>query len=59
MYIIELITTSKSGLRVAVGTPKELFSVLTAFDCSPRVVAWRIEGYLPSSFGWADKGWER
>ena len=59
MYVLELITTSNPGLRVAVGTSKELFSAIVAFDCSPRVVAWRIEGHIPSSFGWADSGWER
>ena len=59
MYIVELITTSNPGLRVAVGNSRELFSAIVAFDCSPRVVAWRIEGYVPSSFGWAAKGWER
>ena len=59
MYVLELITTSNSCLRVAVGTPRELFSAVDAFDCSPRVVAWRIEGHLPSSFRMGDTGWER
>ena len=59
MYVLELITTSNSSLRVAAGTPRELFSAIVAFDCSPRVVAWRIEGHLPSSFGFGDKGWDR
>lgn len=57
MYIVEIISKSESELRVAAGSQRELLGLLHCLDRSEYVIAWRIEGHKPSTFGWADRGW--